>query len=108
MRKYNKLVRDKIPSIIGKLQKDYQTTVLTEDHAYIQALNAKLVEEVKEYQTANSARDRLEELADLLEVIYALADSDQATATELELIRQGKRSECRGFNDRLFLFEVED
>jgi predicted house-cleaning noncanonical NTP pyrophosphatase (MazG superfamily) len=43
------------------------------------------------------------ELADILEVVYALALSERLTPFELDATRQTKRSERGGFDRRLFL-----
>lgn len=56
---HNKLVRDRIPEIIEASGRTCITEVLPND-AYIQALNAKLSEELEEYQQSKSP----EELAD--------------------------------------------
>ena len=60
MKVYNKLVRDKIPEIIEADGKACKTHILSNDE-YIAALEAKLNEEVAEYQ----ADKNLEEMADL-------------------------------------------
>ena len=67
---YNKLVRDKIPAIIDAQGKKANIRILN-DEEYRRALETKLDEEVSEYH-----KDRnLEELADILEVVYALTES---------------------------------
>lgn len=63
---YNKLVRDRIPEIIEASGKTCRTTVLN-DTEYLPMLDAKLDEELAEYHKDQD----IEELADLLEVIYA-------------------------------------
>ena len=64
--KYNKLVRDRIPEIIEASGKTCVTEILSEE-TYLRMVDAKLYEELAEYH-----RDQnIEELADLLEVIYA-------------------------------------
>ena len=60
MKVYNKLVRDKIPEIIEADGKVCRTHILSNEE-YIVALEAKLNEEVAEYQ----ADKNLEEMADL-------------------------------------------
>ena len=66
--KYNKLVRDRIPEIIEASGKICATEILS-DEAYLRMVDDKLDEELAEYH-----RDQtIEELADLLEVIYAAA-----------------------------------
>ena len=64
--KYHKLVRDRIPEIIESAGKKCICSELS-DEAYIAMLDAKLNEELAEYQESKS----LEELADLLEVMQA-------------------------------------
>lgn len=79
---YNKLVRDKIPEII---KKDYQSCdiEILSDDAYLTMLDAKLDEELAEYH----ADQNLEELADLLEVVYAAAIARGYTIKDLESLR---------------------
>lgn len=76
---YNKLVRDKIPQIIFENEgKNSQTSIL-EGKALQEALLRKLDEEIAEYKEAYSD----EEMADILEVLYALAgNSDSAWESE--------------------------
>ena len=52
--------------------------------------------------------DALEELADLLELIHAAAAYHGATFEELEEVRVEKAEKRGGFNERIFLLEVED
>ncbi|WP_353736241.1 nucleoside triphosphate pyrophosphohydrolase [Ruminococcus sp.] len=67
---HNKLVRDKIPEIIEKAGKTPVTHILSEEE-YITELDRKLNEECSEYQ----ADKNIEELADMLEVMYAIAEA---------------------------------
>ena len=66
--KYHKLVRDRIPEIIMQSGKRPVYSILSEE-AYLAKLDEKLNEELAEYQERKS----MEELADLLEVIRAVA-----------------------------------
>ena len=98
----NKLVRDKIPAIINAQGKKANTRILN-DAEYLRALEVKLDEEVSEYH-----KDRnLEELADILEVIYALAESSGHSKEELLEVYEKKRQERGGFRDRAFLISNE-
>ena len=98
---HNKLVRDRIPEMIEASGKACTVEVLPED-AYIQALDAKLNEELAEYQQSKS----LEELADLLEVMDAVVKVRGCTWDELTRVREEKRAQRGGFDHRLFLKEV--
>ena len=98
---YNKLVRDKIPEIIEKSGK--QCIIETMDKkTYLEFLDNKLKEELAEYQQDKS----IEELADLLEVIYAVASARGYSIEELERIRAEKAEKRGGFKDRIWLKEV--
>ena len=97
---YNKLVRDNIPVMIEQKggKADFRTLSKEE---YLFYLEAKLDEEVGEYHRDKCA----EELADILEVIYALAAANGCTKAELEAIYQKKHDERGGFEKRLMLIE---
>lgn len=107
MTDYNKLVRDRIPEIMNGLGRKFQTRRL-EDGEYVTLLQSKLTEETKEYLETTDHEQALIELADILEVIHALAHTHRATYEELEHIRQHKRKERGGFYTRTLLVEVED
>lgn len=98
---YNKLVRDRIPEIIGK---DGNTAIMHKLSGveYLAALEAKLDEEAGEYHRDKSA----EELADILEVVYALAEAGGTTAEALERMRLEKREKRGAFEDMIFLEKV--
>ncbi len=98
---YNKLVRDLIPDIIAASGKTCTTSILS-DANYITMLDAKLNEELTEYQESKS----MEELADLLEVIRAVAAARGSSIDEVERIRQEKLPQRGGFEKRLLLTEV--
>lgn len=98
MKVYNKLVRDKIPEIINADNRKAITRILNDDE-YIKELNVKLQEEVKEYLEDNNT----EELADIVEVIYAILDSKEITIEEFEKIRKAKVEKRGAFKNRIFL-----
>ena len=98
MKEYNKLIRDKIPEIITSSGKQCLVETMNEPE-YIEALDAKLNEELEEYQADKS----LEELADLLEVMYAVVRARGYTTEELERVRKQKAEKRGGFEKRLRL-----
>ena len=100
---YHKLVRDKIPEIIEASGKKCVTEILP-DEAYIRALDAKLNEELAEYQQSKS----LEELADLLEVMGAVVKARGCTWEELTRIQKEKSDQRGAFDRKLFLKEVKE
>lgn len=100
---YNKLVRDKIPEIISASGKKANCRILSKDE-YIIELDRKLDEECAEYQHDKN----IEELADILEVIYAIAEARGYSVSDLERVRAEKFDKRGGFKNRVFLENVED
>ena len=101
--KHNKLVRDRIPEIIEASGKTCKTTVLN-DEAYLRMIDEKLDEELAEYHKDQN----IEELADLMEVIYAAAEAQGYTIEQLEQIRAEKAAERGGFRKKILLLEVAE
>ena len=93
---YHKLVRDQIPEIIEK------DGLSKED--YITLLDQKLNEELAEYQESKS----MEELADLLEVMSAVAAARGSSIEEVEKIRVRKKEKRGGFEKRILLETVTE
>ncbi|MBI0581254.1 nucleoside triphosphate pyrophosphohydrolase [Neobacillus cucumis] len=104
---YNKLVRDGIPGIIGITGKTFSTKTLNNDE-YITELRKKSFEELEEYMNTENNEDAIEELADLLEIIHALAEYHGASIEIIEEVRQKKAEKRGGFKEKIFLIEVED
>jgi predicted house-cleaning noncanonical NTP pyrophosphatase (MazG superfamily) len=103
MKQYHKLIRDHIPEIIESKGGKAEIRILS-DEEYPIYLEAKLDEEVGEYH-----RDKnVEELADILEVVYALAESIGCSKEELIKIYQKKHAARGGFEKKLFLIASEE
>lgn len=100
---HNKLVRDRIPEIIEKSGKKAITRTLTQEE-YLTELDRKLNEECAEYQADKS----LEELADMLEVMHAIAEAKGYSVAELEQVRAEKAEKRGGFTDKIYLERVEE
>jgi len=100
---HDKLVRDRIPEIIEKDGKTCEVEVLSDD-SYLRALQKKLREELQEYESSGQPV----ELADMLEVIYAIGEVMGLEPAALEAIRRQKRADRGGFDQRLFLRWVEE
>ena len=96
---YNKLVRDNIPEIIRNSGGIPFVRVLGDDE-FLAALNAKLSEEVAEYLESGA----VSELCDILEVVYAIAETKGSL--DLELGRREKSVANGGFEKKLFLEKV--
>lgn len=104
MKKYGKLVRDRIPEIVKQAGKSVTWRKLSPEEFRL-ALRAKVLEEAKEL--VNAADDTLlSELADLVEIIEAILQAYDLTRDELEAARQKKNDERGAFTRRLFLESV--
>ncbi len=99
----NKLIRDLIPEII-KARGARPLTHIAGQQEYATRLKAKLQEEVDEFLKDKNA----EELADILEVIYALCDQIGISRDKLEKLRAKKAAERGGFKNRIVLDGVEE
>ncbi|MBT3582388.1 nucleoside triphosphate pyrophosphohydrolase [Candidatus Woesearchaeota archaeon] len=99
---YDKLVRDKVPEIIKTFDR-IPFTHTAEDDEYIKKLKAKLLEEVNEFINT----DEEKELADILEIIYAICESKGIELAELEVTRRQKAKEKGSFKQKLILEKVE-
>ncbi|XOK60299.1 nucleoside triphosphate pyrophosphohydrolase [Paenibacillus elgii] len=102
---YNKLVRDKIPQIIEASGKQAEVRVLA-DAEYKRMLSIKLQEELDEFIEAGEA-EKITELADLVEVVYAILAHKGISNEEFERIRQEKKEKRGGFGERILLVKVE-
>jgi predicted house-cleaning noncanonical NTP pyrophosphatase (MazG superfamily) len=103
MTKYNKLVRDNIPDMIDLDGKLCETHVVKGTELY-DMLKMKLDEEIAEFKKENS----LEELADIMEVTYALAKVLGYTEDNLVTARKAKRREKGGFDAGIVLDSVDE
>jgi predicted house-cleaning noncanonical NTP pyrophosphatase (MazG superfamily) len=100
--KYNKAIRDKIPEIIAESGKKYDLKHL-DDTSFLVELEKKLIEEVNEYVQSKD----VEELADLLEVIYRISELKGVSSDELDKIRKDKAEKRGKFASNLFLIDAE-
>jgi predicted house-cleaning noncanonical NTP pyrophosphatase (MazG superfamily) len=92
-----KLVRDKIPEIIEASGATPLTRIL-ETEEYLSCLETKLDEEVQEFHESKSP----EELADILEVVYALAEAHGCSREQLQQIFDAKHTARGGFEKRIY------
>lgn len=92
-----KLVRDKIPQIIREAGKNPVIRILS-DEEYLVELDKKLSEEVAEYQADKS----IEEMADVLEVLFAICEARGYSVEELLAVKEAKREARGGFADKIF------
>ena len=101
---YNKLVRDNIIDII-KNNGEAPIYSILDDSNYVSCLEKKLYEEYLEAIDA-SGDDRIEELADMLEVIEALANTCNKTLDDVLNVKNNKKNKRGGFENKIFLEKV--
>lgn len=101
---YNKLVRDNIPQIIEN-NGEMPVIETLDDTRYKLELEKKLFEEYKEVIEA-SGNDRVEELADMLEVIKSLAKLENCSLEEVIAIANEKSKKRGAFDNKIFLKKV--
>lgn len=102
MKVYDKLVRDKIPEIIKADGRECDILTASKEEKY-RLLEAKLQEEVNEFLEAKN----LEELADVMEVLFGLAESLGYSEEELLKARNKKLKERGGFKEGIVLKSVK-
>ena len=102
MIRYEKLVRDKIPQLIAG-QGEHPIIRILDDAEYTDCLERKLDEEVAEYHRDKNP----EELADILEVVFALAEQLGCSREALMAVYQEKHNARGGFAERIFLIGKE-
>lgn len=98
--RYDKLVRDKIPEVI-RARGGQPVTHTADSEEYIQKLREKLEEEVAEFIRSNDS----EELADIIEVVYALGKERDLSPEDLESMRKREAEERGDFKERIILEE---
>lgn len=104
---FNKLVRDNIPEIIKSKNETPYIRILS-DNEYKRELFRKLTEECNEVISTNKKEELLEELADVLEVIKALAKTENESLEKIMELAEEK-SQIRGsFNSKIFLEKTSD
>ena len=101
---YNKLVRDNIPDII-KGNEEMPVIRVLDDTSYKSELEKKLYEEYKEVIESKGI-DRIEELADMIEVIKALASLENKTLDDVIKTADEKSQKRGAFDKKIFLEKV--
>lgn len=102
---YNKLVRDNIPDIILSNGETPITRILSSVQ-YKQELEKKLYEEYQEVLNTTNSKDRIEEPADMLEIIISLAKLENKSLDNVIEVAKTKRLKRGGFDKKIYLEKV--
>lgn len=104
---YNKLIRDKIPDIIKKENKKFNIRILDDEEFKFEIIK-KIGEEYQELLNSKNNDEEIEELADLFELIITLSGVFDLSLDELNAYRMTKKEKRGGFEEKIFLIDVED
>jgi len=100
---YNKAIRDKIPEIIESSGASCLVEVL-DDEKFIEELVLKLEEEIEEFKESTS----IEELCDLIEIAFRIAELNGVSNEDFEKMREKKNLVRGKFAKNLFLIQVNE
>ena len=122
-KKYNKLVRDNVPDIIGKDDKASYSLRIADDRDYVIKGAAKVVEEAEEVQEAavnllwivddpycaddvylDYKAKLVEEMADLKEALAILQKYFNIPSSDIKVFRK-KKAEEKGIFDKRYILE---
>lgn len=103
--KYEKLIRDKIPEIIKKDNAIPKISVLSQKR-FLKELKKKLIEEARELEKGRGKEEIINESADILEILMAIAKSEKISWKAIKSKRVTKLQKRGGFKKKLFLKEI--
>ncbi|MGM9949731.1 MAG: phosphoribosyl-ATP pyrophosphohydrolase [Lysinibacillus sp.] len=101
----NKLVRDKVPFLVAKDGGSYSLKLLSPlEHQH--EITKKMFEELTEYHEGSSKEVAIEELVDMVELIYSALKLHDVSIEEFEHIRQEKKKLKGGFEKGIYLHSI--
>ncbi len=102
---FKKVIRDKLYQKF--LEENVKVDKINLDNASKkQKLKEKLIEEVQEVIEATTKQELTEELADLLEVIYTIAQKSGISKQELASAQKEKREQKGGFQECIYIESI--
>lgn len=106
MKKYNKLIRDNIPQIIIKSGKNIKIKILDQED-YVFEIKKKLVEETNELLKATTKEEKIDELADIFELLDYYLIETKIDLLEIKKRRIQKNMKNGGFDERIYLEYID-
>jgi len=103
--KLHKIVRDKIVNLLEPRSVKIVSKKLTTEERLIH-LKHKLLEESQEAFNSKDQVELIDELADILEVVHALARESHVSMGEVESIRLAKCEKKGGFDECSFIEKI--
>lgn len=102
-KKYDKLIRDKIPEICLKNGRYPEIRIVKNKKEYIFYLQKKILEEALEIKNEKNINKLKTEIADLLEVIYCLIKVINISQKEIRKIMKEKNKKRGSFKKGIIL-----
>jgi len=106
IKKYNKLVRDKIPEIVEKAGENPYFRALNKKE-FFEAIKKKILEEAKELAKAKNRKEIIDEVVDIQELTDILITEMEISKLDVWALRRRKNQKRGGFKKRLFLIKTK-
>ncbi len=106
IKKYNKLIRDKILEIIRVAGERPYWRILN-GKEYLREIKKKISEEVKELIKAKDKKGIIDEIVDIQELTDVLISETGLTKSEIQKEQKIKNKKRGGFKKRLFLIKTK-
>ncbi|MDP2864297.1 MAG: phosphoribosyl-ATP pyrophosphohydrolase [bacterium] len=106
IKKYNKLIRDRILEIIkGAGERPYWRILNKKE--YLEEVKKKVVEETKELAKVKNKKEIINEVVDIQELLDVLISKLGLTKSQIKKRQKAKNKKRGGFKKRLFLIKTE-
>ena len=106
IKKYNKLIRDRILEIIESVgERPYWRVLNKKD--YLREIKKKILEEAKELTKAKNKKEIINEIVDIQELIDVLASEIGLTKSKIKKQQKIKNKKRGGFRNKLFLIKTK-
>lgn len=103
---FNKLIRSRLPARMIEEGVKINSSKLSSEEYMLQLKN-KLLEEAEEVSLATDREHLITELADVVEVIYAISDASDINMSDIEKARLKKRSINGHFHSDNYIHYIE-
>ena len=106
IKKYNKLIRDRILEIIKADEKKPYFRILNKKE-YLKEIKKKIIEEARELAKAKNKKEIINEIVDVQELIDVLISELGLTKLKIQKQQKVKNKKRGGFKKKLFLIKTE-
>lgn len=106
IKKYNKLIRDRILEIIKGAEERPYWRILNKKE-YLEEVKKKVVEEAKELTKVKNKKEIINEVVDIQELLDVLISELGLTKSQIKKQQKAKNKKRGGFKKRLFLIKTE-